>query len=1003
MSAASPAKEPAPGFGPVPSIVPVHAAVPGRVRLKVAGLQASPAIKELLERGGRGAPGVSSVGASALTGNLLVHFEPKTSLDTIIEYLAALLRGDPVAAGRHPDAGPEWHTLSPRRVGAMLEVSADEGLSRQNARARLASTGPNVLQAMRARSSTSILLEQFQSLPVGMLLGAAAISILTGGALEAAAILSVVGINAAIGYYTESRAERTIRSLESEGPRTTKVMREGVLSAVPVRDIVPADILWVGRGDVVPADARLISADALTVSEAILTGESVPVSKTAATIRKAKLPLGSRSNMIYRGTMVTGGSARAIVVATGPFTQAGRIQRLVAETVAPETPIQRDLGNLGRRLGWMTIGACALLVLGGWLRGFSFLQMARSSLSVAVAAVPEGLPMVATTTLALGVEKLRRKGVLIRKLEAVETLAGVELVCFDKTGTLTLGQIAVETVRIGDKAYSINGAREPVGVSGPLRELLETSALCNDARIAHNHEGVHLSGSPTDSCLVQAALDAGVDVASLRRRFPITSIQHRTESSRFMVTHHQVEGRTLIAMKGSPDEVLRRCSAELLPDGTERHLTPDRRAAIAQENLVLASQALRVLGVARKQGNASKLNGSGVHDLVWLGLVGMADQVRPGVPELLDELHRAGIHTIMLTGDQKATAQAIGERVGLNGHGKLGVINAVDIDGMTAAELVRAAQRAQALSRVNPAQKLRIVRAIQEAGVRVAMVGDGVNDGPALKAADVGVAIGRGGTSPAKEIADVVIDGAELGSLGPAVETGRTTHRNVRKTIRYLVSTNLSEMLVVLAGTSIGMSAPLAPMQLLWINLVTDALPGIGLAMEPPESDVLRQPPGREPAILSRREIGSLAAQAAIMGGASMGAGLFGAARYGLNSPRTRTMTFGSLVIAQLLHAITSRSQSHSVFGGRSRPSNRALSLILGGTAVLQAACLCVPFLRRVLGIAPIAAADALVTLAAGILPFVAMEWTKARRETTQNELMWSRDMVQWHPGQRGA
>ncbi|UVC19342.1 HAD-IC family P-type ATPase [Mesorhizobium onobrychidis] len=395
---------------------------------------------------------MSSITASDLTGNVVVQFDATSGLDSIIDYLAALLRGEIITPGEMPDAGPEWHTLSPKQSCFKLEASADAGLPGDEARRRLASTGPNILENIQPRSRASILADQFQSLPVAMLLGAASVSILTGGAFEAAVILAVVGLNAVIGYQTESRAERTIQSLGAKGPQTAQIMREGVIATVPVQQIVPGDVLTVQRGDVVPADARLLNEEALTISEALLTGESPPIQKTVGAIERVNVPLGSRSNMIYRGTIVTGGGGRAIVVATGSLTQAGRIQRLVGATFAPETPLQRELKNLGQRLGWLTLGTCAVLFSLGWLRGIGLLQMARSAMSVAVAAVPEGLPMVATTTFALGIEKLRREGVLIRKLDAVETLAAARVVCFDKTGTLTLGHIDVDTIRIGERS-----------------------------------------------------------------------------------------------------------------------------------------------------------------------------------------------------------------------------------------------------------------------------------------------------------------------------------------------------------------------------------------------------------------------------------------------------------------------------------------------------------------------------------------------------------------------
>ncbi|MBS3652308.1 cation-transporting P-type ATPase [Pseudaminobacter sp. 19-2017] len=951
------------------------------------------------------APNVSRLTASDLTGNILIEHEAATPLHSILEYLRARIQREITAPGAvSSDTGPVWHTLTRDQTFAALHSSA-EGLSRRDACQRLAETGPNVTQTVQPRSSASILASQFQSLPVAILLGAAAVSVLTGGLLEAVAILAVVGMNGAIGFKTESRAEATIRSLGAQASRTAQALRDGVSIGVPVREIVPGDVISLRRGDVVPADARVISAQGLSVSEAMLTGESMPVSKHPEPIGDWTTPLGARSNMLYCGTIITGGGGRALAVATGSSTQTALIQRLVTSTARPETPLQRQLGDLGRQLGWVTLAAGAVIAGVGLLRGQGLIPMIRSALSIAVAAMPEGLPLLATTILALGVEALRKRGVYVRRLAAIETLGAVQTICFDKTGTLTLGRINVEQIRIATESYSSSGG--VLGQDGrpaeldqkpALQRLLQVGALCSDVQIVHKGTSVTLDGSPTECALVQSALDSGIDVAALRQQFPRTKVQHRSEAYRFMATTHVSAHGQMVSVKGSPDDVLERCRFQMLPDGTEQELTPERRARIEERNLELASQALRVLGMAERQlqGQDGGVQDRPVEDLTWIGLVGMADQIRPGIRELMSRLHEAGIQTIMLTGDQRPTAIAVSERIHLNGPGAIRVTDAAELEGLTPAELGEVAGHTQAFSRVSPAQKLQIVRSLQAAGTTVAMVGDGVNDGPALRAANVSIAVAETDVAAAtREIADILITSDRLDGLLPALVTGRTTHRNIRKALRYLVSTNLSEVLLVLSGTAAGMSAPLSPMQLLWINLITDVLPGLGLAMEAPEADVLEQGPMEADApVLGRDDIAGTAAQAAMLGAGALASTLVGWRRYGANAPQTGTMTFGSIMLAQLLHALTSRSEEHGIFGPTAPPRNNALSAIVGGSIGVHLIALLLPVARGLLGVSRLSARDAATTLAGGVLPFIAMELNKLNSIGPGDQFTWRRDVT---------
>src|SRR6266446_1317406 len=739
------------------SIVPVHTAVVGRARLQVAGLRGAPELAKLIERGLTGFGGVHDVSASALTGNVTVFYAGATSLDQIISRIAALLRGEIVPASDEAEPLlPHWHTADGADIAERLGTSSSHGLSPQEASRRLMRGGANAMPSLRQPPDPSILIGQFGGLPVALLAGAALVSVAIGGFLEAGAIMAVVALNGGIGFATERRAERTISSLEGVVAHTARILRGGREMEIAAEAVVPGDIMILQRGMVVPADGRLINVSTLAVSEAALTGESLPVAKSVEPLRRSDAPLADRVNLVYRGSIVTGGSGAAIVVATGARTEVGRIHRLVQATIPPQTPLQSQLDALGEQLVWITLAASGLIFGAGWLRGVALMQLARSSLSVAVAAVPESLPMVATSTLALGVEEMRRHGIFIRRLEAVETLAAVNVICFDKTGTLTHGSMSLEQIAAGHSIWHrcsgafVDQDNVPVQLHRDfrLRQLLTVVCLCSETDVEQRGGRNVLNGTPTENALVQAALDDGLDVGDLRKRFARLLTQHRTETYRFMATTHTAEDGLLLAVKGNPSEVLARCAWELRPDGTRDVLTVQRRAEINDRNNAMAAQGLRVLAAAYRdiRGGGLRADSVEVERLVWIGLMGLADPVRSHLPELMDKLHNSGIQTIMLTGDQSATARAVARHIRLS-VGEPEVIDAAELDRLSAAELGLAARRAHAFARISPGQKLRIVRALQNSGAVVAMFGDGINDSPALRAADVGIAIGRDGTA----------------------------------------------------------------------------------------------------------------------------------------------------------------------------------------------------------------------------------------------------------------
>lgn len=982
-------------------VVPVHRPLPGRIRLRVQGLYRSEWLKNELETELARVECIRSATANPLTGNLLILFDVAEESSRIIDEVERRLRRyakpnrsttlreyrcQPNKAGRSPVTatvtGPRpahrWFTVDIEDVFRAFGTSPS-GLSSAEARARLLRYGPNVLADRAPRSALWVFLRQFASAPVALLGASAVVSLMTGGAADAVVILGVVLINAVIGYVTESSAERTINALGKIGPVRARVIRDGKNVEIPATEIVVGDLLVLTPGSYVPADARLLSGSQLSVDESALTGESLPVDKQAEYWGREDTPLGERKNMLHMGTIVTGGSGQAVVVATGKDTEIGLIQSLVGEVEPPETLMQRQLDELGLKLAAFSSGICVLVFGLGVARGYGWLQMLASSISLAVAAVPEGLPTVATTTLALGIRNMQRRHVLIRKLPAVESLGAVQVICLDKTGTLTLNQMRVAVVQTatdtfrcsGDGAFQCEGGRIPPTEPMDLRRLLQITSLCSEVRL-NGGETAGLDGSPTERALIEAAMQVGEDVQALRKQHPLLDTIHRAENRPYMMTVHRDGERYLFAIKGSPAEVLRMCR-HFQHEGAIRELDETLRDAILDDNHRLAGDALRVLGVAyacAAEPDADKL------ELIWLGLVGMEDTIRPGMRELMQHFHEAGIDTVMITGDQSATAYSVGKRLGLARNQTLEILDSASLDKLEPELLQGMVKNVSVFARVGPAHKLKIVQGLQRSGKVVAMTGDGINDAPALKAADVGVAMGGQGTDVARSVADVVLEDDNLHTMITAIGQGRTIYANIRKSLRFLVSTNLSEIEVMLLATALGLGEVLNPMQLLWINLMTDIFPALALVMEPSERDVLKQPP-RDPrqTILRKQDLLRLLRESGLITGSTMAVYGYSALRYG-SGLQTNTNTFMTLTLAQLLHAISCRSEETSVFDGNRAP-NPPLRWAIAGSVAIQVLAAIAPPLRSLLRLSPIAPADVAVILTGATVPFLLNEAAK--------------------------
>lgn len=1009
---------------PHPIAVPIHSAVPGRVRFQVSGLyRAEPACKARLETRLSAFAGIHRASASTLTGNLLLQFD---GIYKDLDELGALVEREALAAGlknghsyphsalehteglpgaerplpaKVPIATPQvqhkalinaeatapipWHALDRSAVLEYFNTSAHAGLESAVAQERLAQYGPNALPASQARSELSILLSQINSFPVALLGGAAIISLVTGGIVDAAAILAVVMINAGIGYITEQQAERTISSLAHFTPQFSAVLRDGVLIEVPVEHIVVGDLLVLVPGTYVAADARLVEARELTLDESVLTGESQPAVKTAAYTIDRERPLAERRNMVYAGTHILGGSGLAIVTGSGQQSELGIIQSLAGSTETPQTPMQRQLDRMGKQLVLISGAVCGVVFVLGLLRGYGWLQMLKSAISLAVAALPEGLPTVATTTLALGIRNMRQRQVLIRRLDAVETLGAVQLFCLDKTGTLTLNHMSVVAVHTLQGQVSVSDGRFHQGnrlidpISDPeLRQLLQLVALCRETAANGNGEPPLKNGSPTENALVELALQAGIDLRDLHERHRLLETGHRAVGKPFMHTVYAKgdNGVRLVAVKGSPSEVLALCRWGQAGDRVVA-LTPHQRAAIGIENDRMAGDALRVLGVAYS--HAESAEAALEHGLTWVGLVGMTDPLRPGMNQLVRVFHRAGIRPVMITGDQSATAHAIGKQLSLNNGGSLEILDSSHLDRLEHETLAGVAQSVHVFARVSPAQKLRIVQALQHSGKVVAMTGDGINDSPALKAANIGVAMGHGGTDTARSVSDVVLKDDQLATMVVAISQGRTTYKNIRKSVRFLLATNLSEIEVMVAAVALGMGQPLNPMQLLWINLITDIFPGLALGLEPPEADVLDEPP-RDPQepIITSRDFKRLAFESGVITAGTLASYGYGWLRYG-PGPQAGTLAFVTLTVSQLLHALSCRSETTTLLDRNKRPPNPYLKLALLGSLGVQLLAIAVPGLRKLLGIGPIGLTDALVMAGSAATPLLINELTK--------------------------
>jgi Ca2+-transporting ATPase len=873
--------------------------------------------------------------------------------------------------------------LSAPEVAAAQGVEPVAGLSAEEAARRLAERGPNELEEKPRPTFLALLLGQFKDFLVIILIVAAIISLALGEWLDAGAIILLVILNAIIGVVQESKAEEALAALKKMAAPEARVLRGGRTIVVPSRDLVTGDVVFLEAGNHVPADCRLVEAASLRVEEASLTGESVPVEKQPGAAVAADAPLGDRATMAFMGTTIAFGRGRGIVTETGMRTQIGLVATLLQEQEDEETPLQKKLAQVGRWLGIAALAICAVVFLVGILEGREVLMMFMTSVSLAIAAVPEGLPAIVTICLALGMQEMVKRHALIRRLPAVETLGSATAICTDKTGTLTQNEMTVANVWADGEIFSVTGEGwqprgeiQKDGMRAELRHheavrlLLEAALLASDARLERDADGSgwRMVGDPTEGALVVAAAKAGLHRDQVETHYPrVAEVPFDSERKRMSTIHRvplgaidkreaapiEVSEPYVLFVKGAPDLLLSRCT-RIRTGGRTSELADAQRKSALEMNTRLASRALRVLAVAGRPLAAVPDDPSPAveTDLTFIGLVGMIDPARPETGPAVQKAHDAGITVVMITGDYADTAAAIGEKVGILDEAGT-VLSGSQIEALDDERLAGALEHTRVFARVSPKHKVRIVDALKKRGHIVGMTGDGVNDAPALKRADIGIAMGITGTDVTRETADMVLTDDNFASIVSAVEQGRVIFSNIRKFVYFLLSCNLGEIGTIFIGTLLGWPVPLTAIQLLWMNLLTDGAPALALGMEKGEPGIMDRPP-RPPTepIINRSMVLGLSLQAVAITAASLIAFWIGLNVFD-SEPMAHTMAFVMLSGCQLARAYTNRSERASLFS-LGVFSNRWMQYAVLVSSVLLLAAVYVPGLNTVFNAVPL-------------------------------------------------
>jgi P-type Ca2+ transporter type 2C len=866
-----------------------------------------------------------------------------------------------------PDQTPIWHTLSVEEAIAHLGT-ASLGLSSGEAANRIHVYGPNELTSLTRESAWRTFAAQFKNALILILLFATVISGFLGHTLEAVVITVIVLFAVLLGFFQEYRASRALDALRQMAAPVARVLRDGQEAVLPARDLVPGDVVLLRTGDRVPADTRLTQSVNLAIDEAALTGESEPAQKTIGPFDDPRLPLGDRLNIAYAGTLAVNGRGQGVVVSTGMSTEFGRIARMVDTVDIARTPLQENLDRLGATLGKAALAVVGLVVVIGLLRGLPVIQMFMFGIALAVAVVPEALPAVVTISLAIGVRRMVKRNALVRRLPIVETLGSTSVICSDKTGTLTRNEMTVRQLFADERLLDVTGAGYEAGgeileggrgIEPPesVRALLAAGVLASDARLVSRDGRPQVEGDPTEGALLVLAMKAGLDPASLNQREPrIAEIPFTSERRRMTTVHQAADGGSVAYSKGATEEVLAGCTGQRR-SGRDIELTASDRERVRAVEQRMAADGLRVLALARKTGATVEASESG---MTLLGLVAMMDPPRAEAREAVRTCKAAGIRAVMITGDHPLTASTVARELGMLTDGR--VVSGRELEVMSDADLARDVADIVVYARVSPADKLRVVTAWQKRGDVAAMTGDGVNDAPALKKADVGIAMGIAGTDVSKEAAGMTLLDDNFATIVAAVEEGRIVFGNIKKYLMYLLSSNVGEIVLMAGAVLAGLPLPLTAVQILYVNLATDGLPALALAVDPPERDLMRRQPRNPRAGIFTQPVVTLMVTGGLWSG-FVNIGLF---TWLLRTARpleeAMAMTFVLLVVIQFFKAYNYRSDRLSVL---QQPfANRWLNMAVAWELVLLIAIAYVPFLQRAFGTFSFSASDWLLTVA---------------------------------------
>lgn len=855
-----------------------------------------------------------------------------------------------------------WHTQTPEEIAKKLNSNTKNGLADEEAKKRKEENGPNKLKEKQKENIFIRFIKQFNDFMIIILLLASVISAVVSKMqgendyLDSIIIVAIVIFNSIMGLVQESKAEKSIENLKKLTPQVTKVIRNGITHNINAEDLVIGDIIELDSGSFVPADCRLIECFNLKVEESSLTGETEPVLKTIEKIQNPDLALGDMKNMAFMGSVVVAGHAKAIVTETAMNTKIGKIANMIIEEEAPETPIQKKLGEVGKVLGIVCLVICVVIFIIGIFKQIKPLEMFMTSVGLAVAAIPEGLPAIVTIMLSIGVTKMAKKNTIVRKLPAVETLGSSSVICSDKTGTLTQNKMTVVKTFSDDEKF-----------------LLELGTMCTDCEVQRKDGFINVIGEPTEVAIVNKALDESINKNELYKKMERVNEIPFDSSRKMMTTIHRVDNKYRTITKGATDILIKKCN-RIYKDGEIKLLTQNDKDKISMQNNQMAENALRVLAVAyRDDMSLQEKIENQENDLIFVGLVGMIDPPREGVKEAVRTCRAAGIKTVMITGDHIVTAKAIAKDLGILRMGDK-AITGKELDQISDKDLEKDIASYSVFARVSPEHKVRIVKAWQKNNVVVAMTGDGVNDSPALKNADIGIAMGKGGTDVAKGASDMILADDNFVTIVEAVKQGRNIYDNIRKAVHFLLATNIGEIVTIFLGLLFGFKSPLLAIQLLWVNLVTDSFPAIALGLEKPEEGIMRRKPrGSNESIFSGGLWYKIILEGIMIGSFTLFSFSLGNNLYGIEVGRT--MAFVSLGLLELVHSFNIKSEESIFKSGLLE--NRFLILSFLAGSILQIIVVIVPALANIFSLVPLSGTQWIATILISVLPVVVIECQK--------------------------